>query len=59
MQGYSFIPNWENWRSYYEKRNNTAHEYSLEKSRELLTIIPQFIQDNDIFIKNLETKLDD
>lgn len=59
MQGYSFIPNWENWRSYYEKINSTAHEYSLEKSRELLTIIPQFIQDNDIFIKNLETKLDD
>ena len=23
MQGYKFIPNWENWREYYEKRNNT------------------------------------
>ena len=29
MQGYKFIPNWENWRVYYEKRNNTALEYNL------------------------------
>uniref|UniRef100_UPI0040269FF3 nucleotidyltransferase substrate binding protein n=1 Tax=Candidatus Scatousia sp. TaxID=3085663 RepID=UPI0040269FF3 len=54
MQGYKFIPNWENWRAYYEKRNNTAHEYNIEKSRELLKIIPDFIQDTEILIKNLE-----
>ncbi len=57
MQGYKFISNWENWRTYYEKRNNTAHEYNLEKSRRLLELIPQFIKDTDIFINNLEEKL--
>ncbi len=57
MQGYNFIPNWENWRNYYEKRNNTAHEYSLEKSRKLLEIIPDFIKDTEILIHNLEEKL--
>ena len=57
MQGYKFISNWENWRTYYEKRNNTAHEYNLEKSRKLLELIPQFIKDTDIFINNLEEKL--
>lgn len=57
MQGYNFINNWENWRSYYEKRNNTAHEYNLEKSRKLIEIIPEFIVDTKNLIKNLEEKL--
>ncbi len=57
MQGYKFISNWENWREYYEKRNNTAHEYNLIKSRQLIQLIPQFVQDTDILIKNLEEKL--
>lgn len=59
MQGYNFIPNWENWRMYYEKRNNTAHEYNFEKSRKLLEIIPQFLNDSEKLINNLETKLHD
>lgn len=57
MQGYKYIPNWENWRDYYEKRNNTAHEYNLEKSRKLIEIIPQFIEDTEILTNNLEEKL--
>lgn len=57
MQGYKFIANWENWREYYEKRNNTAHEYNLEKSRKLIEIIPQFIIDAKTLANNLEEKL--
>lgn len=57
MQGYNFIPNWETWRAYYEKRNNTAHKYNLEKSRKLLKIIPEFIEDTSILVKNLDEKL--
>ena len=41
MQGYNFITNWENWKEYNEKRNNTAHEYDLIKSRKLIDLIPQ------------------
>lgn len=59
MQGYKFIDNWENWRNYYEKRNNTAHEYNLEKSRKLMVLLPEFIKDADTLIKNLKEKLDD
>ena len=59
MQGYKFIDNWENWRNYYEKRNNTAHEYNLEKSRKLIDLIPQFIEDADVFVKNLKEKIND
>lgn len=57
MQGYKFIPDWRNWRIYYEKRNNTVNEYNLAKSRRLIEIIPKFIKDTDILINNLEEKL--
>ncbi len=57
MQGYKFINNWENWREYTEKRNSTAHEYNLYKSRMLMTLIPRFIVDADDLIKNMEEKL--
>ena len=45
MNGYGMIANWENWREYYAKRNETAHEYSIEKSRDILTVIPRFLDD--------------
>ena len=54
MQGYGYASNWENWRDYYQKRNNTAHEYSLEKSRQLLEIIPDFINDVEFFLNKLQ-----
>lgn len=54
MQGYGYAENWENWRDYYQKRNNTAHEYSLDKSRKLLEIIPQFIKDTEFLIDKLK-----
>ena len=45
MNGYGMIGDWENWREYYAKRNETAHEYNLEKSRDVLTVIPRFLDD--------------
>ncbi len=57
MQGYKFIENWENWRKYYEKRNNTAHEYDIAKSRELLKLVPNFISDTEFLIKKLDENI--
>lgn len=57
IQGYKLIPQWKNWKEYYEKRNNTAHEYNLEKSRALIEIIPRFITDTKTLIRNIEGKL--
>ncbi len=54
MQGYGYAEDWERWRDYYQRRNNTAHEYSIEKSRKLLEIIPDFIRDVEFFIKKLK-----
>jgi len=59
MQGLKYIKNWENWRSYYQKRNNTAHEYNLEKSRELIEIIPGFLADVEFLITSIKEKEDE
>ena len=57
MYGYDYISNWENWKIYHEKRNNTAYEYNLEKSRKLLEVVPNFIVDTEELITNLKEKL--
>ncbi len=54
MQGYGYTINWENWRKYYQKRNDTAHEYNLVKSRELLELVPNLIEDTEFFINKLK-----
>ena len=59
MQGYGYAKNWENWRNYYQKRNDTAHEYNLLKSRKLLEIVPQFLDDVEELIKGLKQDLND
>lgn len=57
MEGYGFINSWEKWKDYYAKRNDTSHEYNLQKSRELLEIIPSFIVDVDYLVSNLSKEL--
>ena len=59
MQGYDYVKNWENWINYYQKRNDTAHEYNLLKSRKLLEIMPQFLEDVEDLIKGLKKDLND
>lgn len=57
MYGLNFISDWERWRTYHEKRNNTAHEYNLVKSITLLELLPSFVKDVKELINNLEEKL--
>ena len=57
MAGYGFTQNYENWKKYCDKRNDTSHEYSLEKSREIIKIIPDFIEDASILLENLKIEL--
>ncbi len=59
MEGYGFIKSWESWRDYYKKRNDTAHEYSIVKSRRLLEIIPDFIVDVEFLIGKLKEIADE
>ena len=57
MQGYAMIPNWENWKNYYVQRNNTSHEYNIEKARDLLPILPAFIADVNFLIASFDKVL--
>lgn len=59
MESYGFAKNWENWKNYYKERNNTSHEYDIEKSRELIKIIPDFIEDVEYFIEKFDEAKDD
>lgn len=55
MEAYGFAENWTDWRDYYAKRNNTTHEYSIEKSRNLLEILPQFIESVKFLLKKWDS----
>ena len=51
MESYGFAQSWLRWKEYYRQRNNTSNEYDIEKSRELLKIIPDFLTDVDFLLK--------
>lgn len=57
MQGYAMIPDWENWKNYYAQRNNTSHEYNIEKARDLLQVLPTFINDVNFLIASFDRVL--
>lgn len=54
MSGYNMIGDWENWKEYYLKRNETAHEYNIEKSRGVLLLIPSFIDDAERLVSSFD-----
>lgn len=54
MESFNMINDWKKWRDYYRKRNESRHEYDVIKLREVITIIPDFINDPQILLKNLE-----
>lgn len=57
MAGYDMVADWENWKFYYAKRNDTSHEYNIEKARELLQIIPQFVADTEFLVNSFDKAL--
>ena len=59
MEGFGYSKDWLCWKDYYQKRNNTAHEYNLEKSRALIVIIPNFLSDVEFFINVFKEKQDE
>ena len=59
MQGYGYAKDWERWKNYYQRMNETAHEYNLVKSRTLLVLIPDFIKDVELLITKLNEELYD
>ena len=57
MEGYGFRNSWEIWREYYEKRNDTSHEYNREKAKKILKIAENLLQDAKFLYGELEKEL--
>lgn len=56
MEGYGYAINWQNWKEYYQKRNNTAHEFNFVKSRTLIDVIPNFLDDVKYLLTQINAK---
>ena len=57
MEGYGFINSWEKWRNYYDKRNDTSHEYNENKSKIVFDEIKDLIEDSEFLYKQLQKAL--
>lgn len=53
MEGYGFIKSWVKWREYYNKRNDTAHEYNREKADKVLEYVEPLIEDTKFLYEKL------
>ena len=57
MEGYGFIKSWEIWRGYYDRRNDTSHEYNQEKAMNILKSMDNLLEDANYLYSELEKEL--
>lgn len=57
MEGYGFINSWEVWRNYYDRRNDTSHEYNQEKAIQILSSMKNLLDDAKFLYKELDKEL--
>ncbi len=57
MEGYGFIKSWEVWREYYDRRNDTSHEYNREKALKILNTMENLLNDAKFLYNELEKGL--
>lgn len=57
MEGYGLIESWENWREYYDRRNDTSHEYNREKAVKILETMENLLKDANFLYKSLVKEL--
>lgn len=57
MEGYGFIKSWENWRNYYDRRNDTSHEYNKEKAQEIFNWVDKLVEDSSFLYEQLARAL--
>ena len=58
-QGYGLIQDWTKWVEYNDARNNTLHEYNLNKTQFVLMILQAFLKDVKSFIICLEQSINE
>ena len=59
MQGYGLIKDWTKWVEYNDARNNTSHEYNLNKAQFVLTVLQSFLEDVKSFVACLESAINE
>jgi len=59
MEGYGFIKSWEKWHDYYDRRNDTSHEYSEEKSLKVLNEADNLTKDCEFLYNQLQKALEE
>ena len=57
MEGYGFVKSWEVWREYYDRRNDTSHEYNKQKAQKILATMKNLLQDAEFLYQELEKGL--
>jgi len=57
MEGYGFIKSWQDWRNYYNKRNDTSHEYNQLKAQNLINESEKLIKDGEYLYNQLSEGL--
>ena len=57
MEGYGFIKSWEDWRNYYDRRNDTSHEYNKEKAQEIFNWVDKLVEDSSFLYEQLARAL--
>lgn len=57
MEGYGFIKSWETWRGYYDRCNDTSHEYNQEKAMNILKSMDNLLEDANYLYSELEKEL--
>ena len=57
MEGYGFIKSWETWKEYYDRRNDTSHEYNREKAKKILDTMTNLLHDAEFLYNELEKEL--
>ena len=58
MEGYGFIHSWEKWREYYDRRNDTSHEYNQVKAWVILGMVDNLVEDCEFLYKKLQEKME-
>jgi len=53
---YGLISSVEAWFVYRDKRNKTSHAYADEIAKDVLAVVPAFVKDATILLRNLEIK---
>ncbi len=58
MDGYGLITDAQAWSEFYQRRNATSHSYDINVARDVVILIPSFLEHMDIFLSRIKPLLE-